>query len=99
MPPQPSFLPMNKFFLRCAIYWCLLPISWAQAGVVIGGTRFIYHAGAPALSVPVSNHSEASWLIDTHILPGGRWPGTKNEGNIMPFVVTPPLFMLSARQE
>lgn len=99
MPPQPSFLPMNKFFLRCAIYWCLLPISWAQAGVVIGGTRFIYHAGAPALSVPVSNRSEASWLIDTHILPGGRWPGTKNEGNIMPFVVTPPLFMLSARQE
>ncbi|ELS2417973.1 fimbrial chaperone BcfG [Salmonella enterica] len=99
MPPQPSFLPMNKFFLRCAIYWCLLPISWAQAGVVIGGTRFIYHAGAPALSVPVSNHSEASWLIDTHILPGGRWPGTKNEGNITPFVVTPPLFMLSARQE
>ncbi|EMK6024236.1 fimbrial chaperone BcfG, partial [Salmonella enterica] len=70
MPPQPSFLPMNKFFLRCAIYWCLLPISWAQAGVVIGGTRFIYHAGAPALSVPVSNRSEASWLIDTHILPG-----------------------------
>ncbi|EDZ2176333.1 pili/flagellar-assembly chaperone [Salmonella enterica] len=99
MPPQPSFLPMNKFFLRCAIYWCLLPISWAQAGVVIGGTRFIYHAGAPALSVPVSNRSEASWLIDTHILPGGRWPGTKNEGNIMPFVVTPPLFMLSARLE
>lgn len=99
MPPQPSFLPMNKFFLRCAIYWCLLPISWAQAGVVIGGTRFIYHADAPALSVPVSNHSEASWLIDTHILPGGRWPGTKNEGNITPFVVTPPLFMLSARQE
>lgn len=67
--------------------------------MVIGGTRFIYHAGAPALSVPVSNHSEASWLIDTHILPGGRWPGTKNEGNITPFVVTPPLFMLSARQE
>lgn len=55
--------------------------------------------GRPALSVPVSNHSEASWLIDTHILPGGRWPGTKNEGNITPFVVTPPLFMLSARQE
>lgn len=48
--------------------------------MVIGGTRFIYRAGAPALSVPVSNHSEASWLIDTHILPGGRWPGTKTKG-------------------
>lgn len=99
MLPQRLFLRMNKFFLRCAICWCLLPISWAQAGVVIGGTRFIYHAGAPALSVPVSNHSDAFWLIDTHILPGGRWPGTKSAGNFTPFVVTPPLFMLSARQE
>lgn len=77
----------------------LLPAWWAQAGVVIGGTRFIYHASRAALSVPVSNHSDAPWLIDTHILPGGRWPGTKSEGRIVPFVVTPPLLMLSARQE
>lgn len=99
MPPQPSFLPMNKFFLRCAICWLLLPASLAWAGVVIGGTRFIYHADTAALSIPVSNHSDASWLIDTHILSGGRWPGTKTKGNITPFVVTPPLFMLAARQE
>lgn len=47
--------------------------------MVIGGTRFIYHADAPALSVPVSNHSDAFWLIDTHIL---RRPmaGTKAQG-------------------
>lgn len=67
--------------------------------MVIGGTRFIYHAAAAALSVPVSNRSDAPWLINTYILSGGRWPGAKSEGKGAPFVVTPPLFMLSARQE
>ncbi|MCF3859140.1 pili assembly chaperone, partial [Salmonella enterica subsp. enterica serovar Weltevreden] len=27
MHPQHSLLPMNKFFLLCAIYWILLHIS------------------------------------------------------------------------
>lgn len=48
--------PMNKLLFYIVMIW-LLPIPVAQAGVVIGGTRFIYHAQMPILSVPVSNTS------------------------------------------
>lgn len=66
--------PMNKLLFYIVMIW-LLPIPVAQAGVVIGGTRFIYHAQMPTLSVPVSNTSSESWLIDSHIQSARRWTG------------------------
>ncbi|EMT6397445.1 pili/flagellar-assembly chaperone [Klebsiella oxytoca] len=91
--------PMNKLLFYIVMSW-LLPIPVAQAGVVIGGTRFIYHAQMPTLSVPVSNTSSESWLIDSHIQSAQRWPGAAiAAGNRPPFIITPPLFRLAAEQE
>lgn len=68
--------------------------------MVIGGTRFIYHAERTTLSVPLRNTSESDWLVDSHVLSGGRWPGADNlSPRKQPFVVTPPLFLLRAGQE
>ena len=90
---------MNKLLFYIVMSW-LLPIPVAQAGVVIGGTRFIYHAQMPTLSVPVSNTSSESWLIDSHIQSAQRWPGAAiAAGNRPPFIITPPLFRLAAEQE
>lgn len=89
---------MNKFIFLLVAIGLLLPLSSTQAGVVIGGTRFIYDAEKASLSIPVRNTSSSSWLIDSHVQPASRWPGAET----MPasaFVVTPPLFTLAAGQE
>ncbi|KLF16063.1 pili assembly chaperone [Klebsiella aerogenes] len=90
---------MNRRFF-CWFWLWLLPFGIGHAGVVIGGTRFIYHAERTALSVPLRNTSESDWLVDSHVLSGGRWPGADNlSPRKPPFVVTPPLFLLRAGQE
>lgn len=91
---------MNKLILRLATIGLLLSLSPARAGVVIGGTRFIYPAGASSLSVPLRNTSATSWLINSHIQSAVRWPGADPTPVASPpFIVTPPLFLLAAGQE
>ncbi|ENZ8430125.1 pili/flagellar-assembly chaperone [Klebsiella aerogenes] len=86
--------------LFCWFWLWLLPFGIGHAGVVIGGTRFIYHAERTTLIVPLRNTSESDWLVDSHVLSGGRWPGADNlSPRKPPFVVTPPLFLLRAGQE
>ncbi len=90
---------MNKRRL-CWLWLWLLPFGISHAGVVIGGTRFIYHAGMTTLSVPLRNTSDSDWLVDSHVLTSSRWPGADNYSvQKAPFVVTPPLFLLRAGQE
>ncbi|CAM3249981.1 putative fimbrial chaperone YcbF [Klebsiella spallanzanii] len=97
MLPQRLFWPMNKFLFYLFL---LLSVTQARAGVVIGGTRFIYSAQMPTLSIPVSNTSADDWLIDSHIQSAQRWPGAAIAPvSKPPFIITPPLFRLAAGQE
>lgn len=94
------FFPMNSAMLRFIALTFWLSVFGAQAGVVIGGTRFIYSASMDALAVPVNNTSDASWLINSHVQPASRWPGAVIQApNSVPFIITPPLFLLRAKQE
>jgi len=87
--------------MRNFLFLSLLMLSvTANAGVVIGGTRFIYPEGRQALDVPVRNDSPAPWLINTKILSAQRWQGAEVSAAVdAPFIATPPLFALSAGQE
>lgn len=91
---------MNRSLFFLVALWIFLPFAPAGAGVVIGGTRFIYEAGRASLSVPVRNTSDTRWLINSHVSDATRWPGAvaANTGP-SPFWVTPPLFTLAAGQE
>ena len=70
--------------------WCIFPLlmfSFAvQAGVVIGGTRFIYPEAADSISFEVKNTSSDTYLVNTKI--------TQESGSA-PFIATPPLFPIS----
>lgn len=59
----------------------------AQAGVVIGGTRFVYPEGADSISFEVKNTSSDTYLVNTKV--------TQESGNA-PFITTPPLFPISS---
>lgn len=91
---------MNRSLLLLVALWIVLPLASARAGVVIGGTRFIYEAGRASLSVPVRNTSDTSWLIDSHVSTAARWPGAVAAlTGTSPFLIAPPLFTLAAGQE
>ncbi|MFV8868599.1 molecular chaperone [Serratia fonticola] len=71
----------------------LVTSSFAQAGVVIGGTRLIYDGGKKESSLSVKNPDKVPYLIQT-------WVETTGGGaEKAPFMVTPPLFRLDGGQE
>lgn len=66
--------------------------SFAQAGVVVGGTRLIYDGAKKESSLNVSNPDKVPYLIQS-------WIETTGGGvEKTPFVITPPLFRLDGDQ-
>ena len=81
-----SFRWAAGLLLTLGLYWT------ANAGVVLGGTRVIVRENQRETSIPVSNPSNAPFVVQTWIDEG--------EGkNKTPFVVTPPLQRLDPGKE
>lgn len=90
----------NIFFLKAGLLLLMLFSSLVQAGVVIGGTRFIYAQKSQGLSVSVFNRSDESWLVNTKVTRGGSWPGADTPSAVeAPFIATPPLFLLNGGRD
>lgn len=74
--------------IHAALFISSLTVSLtAHAGVVIGGTRFIYPEGADSITFEVKNTSSDTYLVNTKV--------TQESGNA-PFITTPPLFPISS---
>jgi P pilus assembly chaperone PapD len=88
-----------NWFSRVMLCACLgsgaLGPSLVHAGVIIGGTRLIYHADKKQAALSITNpdkHTDyliQSW-VDHFLAP---------ETGPVPFIITPPLFRLDAEQE
>lgn len=74
-------------------------LSGAQAGVVIGGTRVVYHEQQNSVTLSLRNNSHVAWLIHSKLLPGANWKGAVEPAGKAPFLITPPLFSLKAGRE
>ncbi|MBW9417974.1 fimbria/pilus periplasmic chaperone [Enterobacter roggenkampii] len=75
-------------------------ISFAHAGVVIGGTRFVYPEKQHSITVSVRNKSTLPWLVSAKIYAGGNWPGaTSAPQATSALVATPALFALQGGRE
>lgn len=81
------FKNLSLLILFCAC------IGQAQAGVVLGGTRFIYNEGKSSISFRILNQSSSRYLIVTKIA-----ADTAN-GSAVPFIATPPIFTLGGNKE
>ena len=68
-------------------------MATAQAGVIIGGTRIIYHADKKESSLDVKNPDPYSYLIQSWV------DKDENDTSKTPFIVTPPLFRLAGNEE
>ncbi|ADO46912.1 fimbria/pilus periplasmic chaperone [[Enterobacter] lignolyticus] len=86
--------------LLCLAGALLLFSAIVQAGVVIGGTRFVYAGGQKSISVSVRNKSQAPFLVNARVATGGEWQGVAQaDGGAAPFVVTPPLLVIQPQRE
>jgi len=67
----------NRLALLIFAVLSLLVAGELQAGVVVGGTRFIFPADRESISILLTNTSQESWLINSKINRPTRWAGGK----------------------
>ncbi|MEB4675814.1 molecular chaperone [Enterobacteriaceae bacterium G50] len=72
----------------------------AHAGVMVGGTRFVFHENSKVLSIPIRNPDAQNYLIKSRVLLPQLW--IKGSSAALAndfFIITPPLFRLDAGKE
>lgn len=92
---------MRKSVIHCLLATCLGVATSAHAGVIISGTRLIYHGDSNEASIQVKseNGDKYPYLIQSFVDdngPKGDQPSTTGK---LPFTVTPPLFRLEPGTE
>lgn len=81
---------MRKYLL---ISSCLLITSAAHAGITIGGTRVVYPENKKESSIGIANPDNLDYLVQS-------WVETEDKAREKaPFLITPPLFRLDAKQD
>lgn len=85
---------MSTPFFRAALaaFVSLLLLPAAQAGVVLNGTRLIYPAGEPEVTLKLDNRNPHPALLQVWMDDGQ--PQAAPEDVDVPFVITPPVFRL-----
>ncbi|WP_199099308.1 molecular chaperone [Dyella sp. ASV21] len=90
---------MNKFV--CAMGAGLLALCLgapqAQANVLIGGTRVVFHADEGEVTVRLTNSNDHPVLVESWI-DRGDVHSTPDSVQV-PFLITPPLFRMEAQKE
>ncbi|MGD8205889.1 fimbrial biogenesis chaperone [Pantoea sp. FN0305] len=74
--------------------WLLMLVllnSTATAGVIVGGTRIIFHGAKKETAISVTNPDNNVWLIQS-------WVESPDKSKA-PFIFSPPLFRLDSQQK
>ncbi|WP_337161878.1 fimbria/pilus periplasmic chaperone [Xenorhabdus bovienii] len=84
---------MKYFSIFIFIILYIFSINISFAGVVIGGTRIVYISDRKEASISISNpEKDVSYIIQS-------WVQDENNETKVPFIITPPLFKLTAGNE
>ncbi|GLR11078.1 long polar fimbrial chaperone LpfB [Mixta theicola] len=75
----------------CSLFMLALVNSVATAGVIVGGTRIIFHGEKKETAISVANPDDHAWLIQS-------WVESPDK-NKAPFIFSPPLFRLDSQQK
>lgn len=85
---------MNRLSRTVIAAVLLLVAGEIHAGIVVGGTRFVFPAGKESISILLTNTSQEPWLVNSKINSPTHWAGGINSPVQVPVLVTPPLFLL-----
>lgn len=93
------FPPASKLIIIPLVYGALFS-SQVFAGIIIGGTRFVFGENQHSINVAIQNKSKNVYLINARTETGGDWIGSNiSSSKESPFIVTPPLFTLKPNGE
>ena len=81
---------MRHSYLLSAL---LLTAVTAHAGVIINGTRLVYQGEKKESSIGISNPDDINYLVQSWVDTGLK------KGGKAPFLITPPLFRLNAKED
>lgn len=99
---------MNKYFSGLTLAFgavAALFSTQGYAGIVVNGTRFVVSASEHSKSITVRNTGNEGFLVKSEVIPdkGEELEGTDNLNNHSsrenPFIITPPLYLLSAGKD
>lgn len=85
---------MTNIKINFLLLTLLLVAAELHAGVVVGGTRFVFPAERESMPISLTNTSQEAWLINTKINQPARWPGVKAHSAAVPILAAPPLLLL-----
>ncbi|ELU51264.1 fimbrial biogenesis chaperone [Vibrio campbellii] len=91
-------MKLNKINILCLILLIWIQVSDVCAGVVIGGTRVVFHGEKREESLSVTNNDTKPFLIQSWVDTSGE-TGNKKGTVKPPFLITPPLFRLDGGEE
>ncbi|PHM49478.1 fimbrial biogenesis chaperone [Xenorhabdus miraniensis] len=84
---------MKFFRILMLIFIYIFSTNISLAGVVIGGTRVVYLSDQKEASISINNpETDISYLIQS-------WVQDEHDETKVPFIITPPLFKLTAGNE
>ncbi|WP_245737339.1 fimbrial biogenesis chaperone [Xenorhabdus japonica] len=84
---------LKYFRILILIFIYIFSTNIALAGVVIGGTRVVYISDQKETSISINNpETDISYLIQS-------WVQGEHDEAKVPFIITPPLFKLTAGNE
>lgn len=98
--PASLFRPLMIKHMASGVAGGLLCLASAQANVTIGGTRFVYYDRQQSITVELRNTESSPFLVQSKVISDN---GQDSNGLItpappgmaeVPFIVTPPLFVL-----
>ncbi|CAH6635616.1 fimbria/pilus periplasmic chaperone [Pseudocitrobacter vendiensis] len=79
---------------RLALLVLCMVSGISDAGVVVGGTRFVFPSSVETRTISVTNTSNQPWLINSKISTPTVWAGVNAFHGQLPVLATPPLFLL-----
>lgn len=90
--------PLSSLMINVLIFF-LICCTNAQAGVVVGSTRFVYPEKQSSISVELKNTASRDMLVKISVTPddGRQLKGTVESQPLLPdkiFIATPPLLVL-----
>lgn len=84
----------NKHLFKAGLMALLMPLTAANAEIILHGTRAVYPSNAREITLQMSNNGEKPSLVQAWIDEGD--PKTTPDKSKAPFVITPPITRVEA---
>ena len=89
-------MSLKQFVYKTCLAALLMPVSLANAEIIIHGTRAVYPSDAREITLQLSNDGKSPSLVQVWIDEGD--PKSTPDQSKAPFIITPPISRVEAQK-